>query len=150
MVTIDKSGANTAALNTLNGDKPEEGRMTIRQSKYLNNLVGQDHRNIKRCCRPMLGFSSFRRAQTILSGIELVHILRKGQLHHPASAVLSSAEQFYCWPPKKRQPRFFRLPSINATEPSKITDSHYLQQTQTVSLFYNLLNLVKGKDTHTF
>ncbi len=56
VVTIDKSGANTAALATLNADKPEEETITMRQSKYLNNLIEQDHRNIKRRIRPMLGF----------------------------------------------------------------------------------------------
>ncbi|OTA14415.1 transposase [Xenorhabdus vietnamensis] len=70
MVTIDKSGANTVALATLNADKPEEENITIRQSKYLNNLVEQDHRNIKRRIRQMLGFKSFRRAQTLLAGID--------------------------------------------------------------------------------
>ncbi|ECP5550169.1 IS6 family transposase, partial [Salmonella enterica] len=55
VVTIDKSGANTAALATLNMGKPEAETMTIRQSKYLNNLIEQDHRNIKRRIRPMLG-----------------------------------------------------------------------------------------------
>ncbi|WP_447880148.1 IS6 family transposase [Serratia fonticola] len=77
VVTIDKSGANTAALSTLNADKPEEAIVTVRQSKYLNNLIEQDHRNIKRRIRPMLGFKSFRRAQTILAGIELVESMKK-------------------------------------------------------------------------
>jgi len=95
VVTIDKSGANTAALTTLNADKPDEETMTIRQSKYLNNLVEQDHRNIKRRIQLMLGFKSFRRAQTILVGIELIHMIRKGQLRHPAGEGLSPAEQFY-------------------------------------------------------
>ncbi|CNI61754.1 IS6 family transposase [Yersinia ruckeri] len=95
VVTIDKSGANTAALTTLNADKPEEETITIRQSKYLNNLIEQDHRNIKRRIRPMLGLKSFRRAQTILAGIELVHMIRKGQLQHPVGEHLSPAEQFY-------------------------------------------------------
>ncbi|WP_439292370.1 MULTISPECIES: IS6 family transposase [Rahnella] len=95
VVTIDKSGANTAALATLNAGKPEEEPITIRQSKYLNNLIEQDHRNIKRRIRPMLGFKSFRRAQTILAGIELVHMIRKGQYQHPAGEHLSPAEQFY-------------------------------------------------------
>ena len=50
VVTIDKSGANTAALATLNAGKSEqdEDTITVRQNKYLNNLVEQDHRNIKR------------------------------------------------------------------------------------------------------
>jgi len=95
VVTIDKSGANTAALATLNAGKPDEETITIRQSKYLNNLVEQDHRNIERRTRPMLGFKSFRRAQTILAGIELIHMIRKGQFQHPQSEGLLPAEQFY-------------------------------------------------------
>ncbi|MBP1039093.1 IS6 family transposase [Serratia fonticola] len=95
IATIDKSGANTAALTTLTADKPEEETMTVRQNKYLNNLVEQDHRNIKRRIRPMLGFKSFRRAQTILAGIELLDMIRKGQYQHPQSEGLSPAEQFY-------------------------------------------------------
>ncbi|WP_411705944.1 IS6 family transposase [Edaphovirga cremea] len=94
-VTIDKSGANTAALTTLNTDKPIEETITIRQSKYLNNLVEQDHQNIKRRTRLMLGFKSFRRAQTILTGIEVVLMIRKGQLQPPAGERLSPTEQFY-------------------------------------------------------
>ncbi|WP_432324165.1 IS6 family transposase [Yersinia enterocolitica] len=95
VVTIDKSGANTAALTTLNTDKTEDETITIRQSKYLNNLIEQDHRNIKRRTRLMTGFKSFRRAQMILAGIELIHMIRKGQLEHPQGNGLSSAEQFY-------------------------------------------------------
>ncbi|WP_157859568.1 DDE-type integrase/transposase/recombinase, partial [Enterobacter bugandensis] len=53
VVPIDKSGVNTAALVTLNADKPDEEIITVRQSKYLNNLAEQDHRNIKRRTRPM-------------------------------------------------------------------------------------------------
>lgn len=97
VVTIDKSGANTAALAALNAGKPDEETITVRQSKYLNNLVEQDHRNIKRRTRPMLGFKSFRRAQTILAGIELIHMIRKGQFQPSAGdgLGLSPAEQFY-------------------------------------------------------
>ncbi len=95
VLTIDKSGTNTAALATLNADKPEVETITVRQSKYLNNLVEQDHRNIKRRIRPMLGFKSFRRAQTLLADIELLHMIRKGQYQHPQGEGLSPAEQFY-------------------------------------------------------
>ncbi|MBN5232507.1 IS6 family transposase [Serratia marcescens] len=94
VVTIDKSGANTAALATLNAEKPDEEAITARQSKYLNNLIEQAHRNIKRRIRPMLGFKSFRRAQTILAGIECVQMIRKGQLQPPDGEGLSPAEQF--------------------------------------------------------
>ncbi|MDE9590328.1 DDE-type integrase/transposase/recombinase, partial [Xenorhabdus bovienii] len=74
--------------------EPQQG-IEIRQNKYLNNLVEQDHRNIKRRIRQMLGFKSFRRAQMLLAGIELIHIIRKGQYQHPQSDGLSPAEQFY-------------------------------------------------------
>ncbi|WON76813.1 IS6 family transposase [Serratia sp. UGAL515B_01] len=95
VVTLDKSGANTAALATLNADKAEEESITVRQSKYLNNLIEQDHRNIKRRIRSMLGFNSSRRAQTILTGIECVQMIRKGQFQHLDGEGLSPAEQFY-------------------------------------------------------
>ncbi len=95
VMTIDKSGASTAALATLNGGKADEETITIRQSNYLNNLIEQEHRNIKRRIRQMLGFKSFRRAQTILAGIELIHMIRKGQYQPPQDNELSPAEQFY-------------------------------------------------------
>ncbi|WP_042546523.1 IS6 family transposase [Yersinia aldovae] len=89
VVTIDKSGANTAALFTLNADKADEGASNVRQSKYLNNRIEQDHRNIKRRIWLMLGFNTFRRSQTLLAGIELNHMIRKGQYQHPPNDVLS-------------------------------------------------------------
>lgn len=67
--------------------------MAIRLSKYLNNLVEQDRRNIKRRIRSWQGFKSFRRAQTILAGIELIHMIRKGQYHLRSN--------FIYWLPKK-------------------------------------------------
>jgi putative transposase len=95
VVTIDKSGANTAALAALNAGKSKDDAITVRQQKYLNNLVEQDHRNIKRRIRPMLGFKSFRRAQGVLAGIEVVAMICKGQYQHPEGDDLSPAEQFY-------------------------------------------------------
>ena len=95
VVTLDKSGANTAALAALNAEKAKDDTITVRQQKYLNNLVEQDHRNIKRRIRPMLEFKSFRRAQTLLAGIEVIQMIRKGQYQHPDGDGLSPAEQFY-------------------------------------------------------
>jgi len=95
VVTIDKSGANTAALAELNAGREAEDCVKVRQSKYQNNLIEQDHRNIKRRVSLMTGFKSFRRAQTVLAGIELVHMIRKGQYSHPDGDGLSPAEQFY-------------------------------------------------------
>jgi transposase-like protein len=59
-------------MDTLNAGKGDDESIIVRQSRYLNNLIEQDHRNIKRLIRLMLGFKSFRRAQTILAGIELI------------------------------------------------------------------------------
>jgi transposase-like protein len=65
-VTIDKSGANTAALESHSAEA--EAGIEIRQIKYLNNIVEQDHRAIKRLVRPMMGFKSFRSAAVTLAG----------------------------------------------------------------------------------
>ncbi|MCG3471635.1 IS6 family transposase [Xenorhabdus bovienii] len=95
VVTIDKSGANTAALTLLNAEgEPQQG-IEICQNKYLNNRIEQDPRHVKRRIRPMLGFKSFRRAQTILAGIERVSMRRKGQYSQPEDKTLSPAELFY-------------------------------------------------------
>ncbi len=52
----------------------------LRQSKYLNNAIEQDHRNIKRIIKPMMGFKSFNTARRTLSGIEAMNMIRKGQV----------------------------------------------------------------------
>lgn len=77
-VTIDKSGANLAALEALNAER--DTPIKIRQNKYLNDIIEQDHRAIKRLTRPMLGFKTFRSARILLSGIELMHMIAKGQM----------------------------------------------------------------------
>jgi putative transposase len=66
----------------------------IRQSAYLNNRIEQDHRAIKRRVRPMLGFKSVNSARAILGGIEMVHMMRKGQAKYACTHQLSLAEQF--------------------------------------------------------
>jgi len=52
--------------------------IVIRHSQYLNNLVEQDHRAVKRLTRPMLGFKSFWAARCKIAGIEVMHAIRKG------------------------------------------------------------------------
>jgi len=96
-VTIDKSGANNAALESLNTLFLSNNLcflfVIIRQIKYLNNIVEQDHRHIKRITKPMLGFKSFISAKSTIAGIELHHMLRKGQM--AASENLPIWKQFY-------------------------------------------------------
>jgi putative transposase len=92
-VTIDGSEANAAAIR---GYNQEHGTaIIIRQVKYLNNLREQDHRAVKRVTRPMLGFKSFEAAQYTVAGVELMHMLRKGQLEEGAEQGLTPAAQFY-------------------------------------------------------
>ena len=67
----------------------------LRQSKYLNNLVEQDHRAIKRRVRPMLGFKAFGSAAKIIAGIETMHMIKKEQLRCSRSLVVSDADRFY-------------------------------------------------------
>jgi putative transposase len=66
----------------------------IRQNAYLNNLIEQDHRAIKRRIRPMLGFKSASSARIILGGIEMVHMMRKQQAKYACNRQPSLAEQF--------------------------------------------------------
>ncbi|MBM4254537.1 MAG: IS6 family transposase [Deltaproteobacteria bacterium] len=92
-ITIDQSGSNTAAITHYN--KIHKTTIEIRQCKYLNNLVEQDHRVVKRKVRPMLGFKSFWAARCTLAGIEVMHAIRKGQLAPTGAVSQTPAEQFY-------------------------------------------------------
>ena len=93
LINIDKSGANKAGINQNNNEHNK--RVKIRQCKYLNNIVEQDHRRIKRITRLMLGFKRFYTAQSTLAGIELMAMLKKGQMKKNMAGALSPAEQFY-------------------------------------------------------
>ena len=99
-VTMDKSDANKAGVNTINlalallcmfGGLPLQ--MTVRQIKYLNNIIEQDHRFVKKITNGMRGFKEFNAAEATLSGIELHHMLRKNQ--HTQSNDLTIFEQLY-------------------------------------------------------
>ncbi len=92
-IVMDKSGANKAAIDQIVKDQGMS--IVVRQVKYLNNIVEQDHRGIKRITRPMLGFQSFQAAKNILAGIELMHMIRKNQLNIPGGEKMSFADQFY-------------------------------------------------------
>jgi putative transposase len=99
-VTIDKSGANHAGLVAINLQLIVLAllgcvlmQIHIRQIKYLNNIIEQDHRGIKRITKPMLGFKKFHSAEATLSGIELHRMLKKGQHIHSNNTPLF--EQFY-------------------------------------------------------
>ncbi len=68
-------------------------QITIRQIKYLNNIVEQDHRGIKKITKPMMGFKAFHSAEATISDVELHRMLKKGQ--HSGAANMPVHEQFY-------------------------------------------------------
>ena len=67
----------------------------MRQNKYLNNIVEQDHRAIKQIAQPILGLKSFWSARIIIAGVETMHMIRTEQLNCPAGHTMSAAQQFY-------------------------------------------------------
>ena len=92
-VNVDKSGSNTYALEDVNFYLPKPEKIEIRQNKYLNNIVEQDHRFIKKITRATLGFKAQYSAAATLDGIELHHMLSKGQ--HIESSSKTIFEQFH-------------------------------------------------------
>tara|TARA_R110000751_G_scaffold85615_2_gene170845 strand:- start:64920 stop:65297 length:378 start_codon:yes stop_codon:yes gene_type:complete len=81
-VGIDKSGANLAGLMAVNVILKFTGTghlITIRQVKYLNNILEQDHRFIKRITTPMMSFKAIHSAAATIAGIEVAHMIRKDQ-----------------------------------------------------------------------
>jgi len=79
-VTVDKSGSNKAALDYCNQDISKNEKIEIRQIKYLNNIIEQDHRFIKKRTKLTLGFKCFHSAQATIGGIESVRMIQKGQI----------------------------------------------------------------------
>ena len=80
---IDKSGSNIAAFESLNqalSDANSASSVIVMQSKYLNNIIEQDHRFIKRKVRAMMGFGAFNSAEATLDGVEVANMIRRGQL----------------------------------------------------------------------
>jgi putative transposase len=100
-IVIDGSQTNREAILSCDGETRLQDRsrrklkpIRIRQSRYLNNRIEQDHRAIKRRVRAMMGFKSMSSARAILGGIEMVQMMRKGQAKYACAQQLSLAEQF--------------------------------------------------------
>lgn len=89
---IDKSGSNNAALKSINKGLGKKNNIEIRQIKYLNNIIEQDHRFIKPIVKPMMGFKAFHSVNATLIGIELHHMLHKDR--HLNAANRPVYEQF--------------------------------------------------------
>ncbi|MDX6183963.1 IS6 family transposase [Flavobacterium sp. Fl-77] len=94
VININKSGFNTAAIKVYN--KRSFSKIKIRQCKYGNNIVEQDHRFIKWHIKNGLGFKSFESARRTLGGIEVVHMLRKNQMIGPRITMFKSFCKLAC------------------------------------------------------
>ncbi len=86
-------GANQAAIDEDNIDR--KPRSVVGQVNYLNHSVEPDQRAIKRVTRPMPGFKAFQSANSVIAGIELMHMSRQGQLLMEGCGERSFADQFY-------------------------------------------------------
>ena len=80
VITVDKNPAYPPVIKELKNDKTLPKNVNLRQIRYLNNVVEQDHRSIKRIVNPMLRFQSFCTAIKTLKEIEIMHMIRKGQI----------------------------------------------------------------------
>jgi transposase-like protein len=89
---VDKNPAYPIAIEELRKEKNMPSGMQLRQKKYLNNIVEQDHRFIKKRVRSMLGLKSFRTATYILSGIEAMHMIKKKQVQQGVKSAQNRKE----------------------------------------------------------
>jgi len=92
-ITINGSAANKKAIEAYNEEKGVD--IEIRTTKYLNNIVEQDHRGIKRIYKYTLGFKSFYSAKVTLNGIEMIRMIRKGQFQNGNFSDQKPSEIFY-------------------------------------------------------
>jgi len=83
VITVDKNAAYPRAIKELKYEKKLSKKVEMRQVKYLNNMMEQDHRIIKWIIAPMLGFQSFCSADKTLKGIEAMNMVQKGQVNEP-------------------------------------------------------------------
>jgi transposase-like protein len=103
-LNLDGYAASHLALRLVVQESPDLQSLVVRSSRYLNNIVEQDHRAIKRRCAPMLALKSFRTAAVTLAGVELAHRIRKGQfsLRSGAATGLSSFKHLWARALKRR------------------------------------------------
>jgi transposase-like protein len=80
VITVDKTPSYPTAIQILKKNKELPQEILMRQTKYLNNIIEQDHRFIKKRTNPMLGCISFETAEKTIQDIETVHMIRKGQV----------------------------------------------------------------------
>ena len=114
-ITVDKNPAYPKAIAEMKDDAELWRFSRLRQVRFLNNIVEQDHRRVKRLTRPGLGFGGFWTARRTLAGFEAMAMIRKGQVQNLAVATseLKRPSSPGCsrWLPEPRLPRPDRVPS---------------------------------------
>jgi transposase-like protein len=96
-VNLDGNAASHRALCLLRHENPRWRSVVVRSRRYLNNIVEQDHRAIKRRCAPMLALKSFRTASVTLAGVELAHRIRKRQFSFGRSGPRRFSSLMHLW-----------------------------------------------------
>jgi IS6 family transposase len=94
VITVDKNAVYPKALGELKAEGTIPHHSELRQVKYLNHLVEQDQRFIKRLVKPGLGFGAFETAWRTLQGYEVMHMIRKGQMKGGGRGAVTSQVSF--------------------------------------------------------
>ena len=100
VVNVDKNAAYPNVFDNLKANETLPETTELRQNKYLNNRIEQDHRFIKRLVNPGMGFSSFNTARRTLRGYEAMNMIRKGQIlyrcsFHPGNVTNAEHEESF-------------------------------------------------------
>jgi transposase-like protein len=94
VINVDKNAAYPPAIDELKTEKTIDKTCALRQNKYLNNIVEQDHRFIKKLVNPSLGFKSFHTARKTIIGYETMNIIRKGQIQGVSQGDIVASVKF--------------------------------------------------------
>ncbi len=94
VVTVDKKPAYPKAIAELKAELELPETVELRQCRYLNNIVEQDHRFIKCLVKPGMGFGSFNTARRTLRGYEMMRMIRKGQIQGVARGAVEQRVNF--------------------------------------------------------
>lgn len=94
VITVDKNVAYPKAIDELKEKKELSKTVKLQQKKYLNNIVEQDHRGIKRLVKPGMGFGSFNTARQTIKGYEIMNMMRKGQIQGVVKGAVTERVKF--------------------------------------------------------
>ena len=94
VITVDKNAAYPKAIDELKAETELLQTVKLRQKKYLNNIVEQDHRVIKRLVKAGMGFGSFNTARRTIRGYEIMNMIRKGQIEKVEKGAVQERVKF--------------------------------------------------------